>query len=95
MARVLRRMREEDEELVKATSDAFSWVGLTRVHPSTVKMLLQLCLVTGEMADRPGALDRFVINEDGRGVLDDPAYVPRLVRALRARSGSGHRRGAG
>lgn len=85
MERTLRRMRDEDEELVKATGDAFSWVGLTRVHPGTVMALLQLCLISGELSDRPGACDRFHINEDGRGVLDSADYVPRIVRALQER----------
>jgi len=82
MERCLRQMRAEEEDLVKDPGEACSWVGLTRYHPGTVKRLLQLVLISGEFSDRPGACDRFHINEDGEGVLDDPTYVPRMVRAL-------------
>src|SRR5690349_8781387 len=82
MERCLRQMRAEEEDLVKDPGERCSWVGLTRYHPGTVKRLLQLVLISGEFSDRPGACDRFHINEDGEGVLDDPTYVPRLVRAL-------------
>jgi len=86
MERVLKRMRDEDEELVKADGEAFWWCGLERVHPSTANQLHALVLVSGELSDRPGALDRFHINEDGRGVLERADYVPRMVRAMKERA---------
>ena len=86
MERVLRQMRDEDEELVKADGDPFWYCGLTRVHGLTARSLHQLVLVSGEMGDRRGMLDRFHINEDGRGVLDSADYVPRIVRAVAART---------
>jgi hypothetical protein len=84
MHRVLLQMRNEDEELVKAYGEAFSWCGLRRVHPSTVRRLLQFALISGGMADRQVGLDRFHINEDGRGCLDSADYVPRIVTAMKA-----------
>ena len=83
MHRALLVMRNEDEELVKSPGDAFSWVGLMRVHPSTMKSLLQLVLISGQLSDGPGACDRFHLNDDGRGCLDSADSVPRIVRAMR------------
>lgn len=83
MERCLRQMRAEEAELVKDGRDRCWWVNETRYHPGTVKRLLQLVLVSGEFGDRPGALDRFHINEDGESVLDSGTYVPRIITALR------------
>jgi hypothetical protein len=86
MERVLIQMRDEDEELVKAAGDAFSWCGLRRVHPMTVTALHQLVLISGAMGDRTSMMDRWHINEDGLGVLASADYVPRIVIEMRKRA---------
>lgn len=87
MERTLQTMRKhadtEDGELVKDGHSKHYMLGLERVHPGTVKRLVQLVLVSGEFGDRPGALDRFYINEEGRAILDDEFYRPKVVDVLR------------
>lgn len=87
MARTLETMRKhadtEDGELVKDAHGSHYWLGLAQVHPGTVKKLLQLVLVSGELGDRSGSLDRFHINEEGCAILDDDFYRPKVIDALR------------
>lgn len=76
MARVLTNMREEEEELVGDRGQW--WVGEHRTNWATARRLLRLCLV--RTINVPTSMECFVINETGRAILDDPTYVPPILR---------------
>lgn len=54
------------------------WVDCDRVSGRTVTGLLLLCLISKEDFGND-ALERYELNEDGRGVLEDTDYVPRIL----------------
>lgn len=83
--RALRRMRDEDLELDHVAGEAFWYLDTERVHPATAKHLIYYVLISGTHATERGDVGHFTINEDGRGCLADPKYVPRMVRALALR----------
>lgn len=83
--RVLRRMRDEDLELDHVPEESFWYLDTDRVHPATANHLLGYVLISGQHATERGDVGHFTINEDGRGCLDDPNYVPRMVRAMASR----------
>ncbi len=82
MERILDWMRtnavsdEPDEELTRAEPGGW-WMGHTRVSGATCGRLLRLCLISEN--GRSGESTWYILNEDGRKVLDDPEYTPRIV----------------
>lgn len=89
MHRVLTRMRDEELELDHVPGEVFWYLDSDRVHPGTAKRLLELCLISGSFKEERGAVNRFTLNEDGRGVLESDVYVPRIVKAFRERECAG------
>lgn len=57
------------------------YVGLTKIAKATLNELLHLCLVSDD-SDQGKGVERYTLNEDGRAILADQNYVPRIVRAL-------------
>jgi len=84
---VLKAMRSDPEangELVCSGIEV--WVGLERTSHSILKKLLQLCLVSKE--SNPGGYDIYILNSDGRQIIDDPTYEPPIVDILRKKAGT-------
>lgn len=51
----------------------------------TLKNLLRLCLVKPDGENHGGKVERYVITEDGRQVVRDKTYVPRIITVLKQR----------
>lgn len=85
MHRVLSKMLavEHDDELTHATPGGW-WLGDDQINGRTCYRLLRLCLLR-RTQDSTEAYERYTLNEEGRRVLSDPAYVPQIVPALQAR----------
>lgn len=81
--RLLRAMLalEGEDELTHATPGGW-WLGTNKVSGRTCYALLRLVLIRRE-SDSRDTYERFTLNEDGRAILADPDYVPRIVGALR------------
>jgi len=81
---VLQEM-SKGEELVFETGGGW-WIGDRRTNGSIAMKLLRFCLITSdsynEIDEARGYLVRYSINEDGLALLNDPYYVPRVVRAM-------------
>lgn len=78
--RVLREMRDQDEELIYEPGAGW-WVGLRQTSGSVAFQLLRLCLLHKETF-QGGSLERYVLNEEGHNILDDALYVPQILRQL-------------
>ncbi len=77
MERILIWMRDtKDSELVFAKPGG--WYTNKRVSGATCGRLLRLCLISKDEAS--GGTTYYKIGEDGRKVLDDPEYEPRIVK---------------
>lgn len=57
------------------------WVDLKKFHRSTLNGLLRYCLVS-EDAFSNGKTQTWVLNEEGRKIIDDPDYVPLIIAAI-------------
>ena len=75
---VLREMRDQDEELVFEVGAGW-WVGLRRTSGRVAFELMRYALIR-QTDFGGGRLERHVINEEGRMILDDPTYVPLSLR---------------
>lgn len=83
MAHVGEDGSEEDGELVVEGGEA--WYGLNRTSVAVVNNLLKLCLIRDGTPD--GAMTEtsyryYTINEEGRKILVDVAYKPKILEAL-------------
>jgi len=81
---VLRLMlnNADTEDGVLVGEGALWWIGDERTSWQVAKQLLQLCLVR-DISDTD--LLRYEVNADeARRALDDPAYVPEIIRLMRA-----------
>lgn len=85
MENVLRIMRDEEEYIIVEGAEA--WVGSHKTNVATVHHLLRLCLVSQEQGPGEDKIQHYNINEDGRKVLEDPLYTPRIVKELQKRGG--------
>ncbi len=85
MEKVLRLMRDEDEDLV--TEGLECWVGLTRTSRTVVHSLLGLCLIKQDEYT-VSSFRRYVLSEDGTKILADPVYIPRILRTKEGRLGA-------
>jgi hypothetical protein len=58
------------------------WIGTERTSWGVAKQLLRLCLVR-DVSDTHSLLRYEADPEEARRVLDDPSYVPEIVRLTR------------
>lgn len=84
--RILARLKEaedadilEDAEIV--CEGRACYVGLVAVSKAAVYELLRLVLIRD---DSGGGLERYSLNEEGRAMLADPDYIPKIVEILRS-----------
>lgn len=81
--RLLAEMAKPDAEL---TYSSGVWLtDSTRWHPDTVKQLLRLCVIRRTYDDQHGQYEIYEITSEGRKLLENPNYLPELVRILRNR----------
>lgn len=82
---LLRRVQaSEDQELVYERGAGW-WVGCDQVAGRYARLAIQLVLVGLDGFSRVGhGMERYHVNEEGRRALGDPAYVPTIVKHLRA-----------
>ena len=80
MHRVLRALDDDvDCDLVREGREV--WYGHSRTNGTVLNALLRLCLVSADdWGHEESGYQRYTINEDGRGVVQDPNYVPRILR---------------
>ncbi len=78
MERVLREMRDQDEELVYEPKAGW-WVGLRRTGGKVALQLLRLCLLHGENFEG-GVFERYSLNEEALKILADDFYIPLIIR---------------
>ncbi len=76
---LLKTMKELDEEAVQEGIEV--WVDLRRFHAGTIYKALQLCALR-DVSDDTGTLRRYVLNEVGRAILNDPAQADKVVMLL-------------
>lgn len=81
---ILRLMVEkrdhEDGELVGDKGQW--WIGTERTSFKVVKQLLVLCLISLECGE-VGRYEVYQANEEAKKFLNNPKYVPLIVRAMR------------
>jgi hypothetical protein len=83
MHKFLSAIRDSPDEY--AVQDGLMvYVDLTRFHAGTVNKCLRLCLVSEDQYSDE-ATRIWILNEDGRGVLESDSYVPGIVRAMSER----------
>lgn len=83
MERVLRQLRDGQDQYGILDGNEF-WVDDVHSNKQLLLNLLRLCLVKADSGNDERS-EIYYINEDGRGVLGDPNYVPNIVSAMRAR----------
>jgi len=86
--RVLLRLQEaedadnlDDAEIVCEGRDCY--IGLTSISKATVNQLLRLVLIRDD-SDWGGGMERYSLNEEGRAMVKDPNYIPKIVPILAA-----------
>lgn len=62
------------------------YVGLDRIAKATVFELLRYVLIHDDSEQGKG-VERYTLNEEGRAILADPNYQPKILAALRESSG--------
>jgi hypothetical protein len=82
MERILRAMREEEIQEIVNEDGAGWWVGQERVSGRCCLNLLRLALLKQEELDGKSGFRRYEPNSETFKVLDDPDYVPELVRVI-------------
>ena len=88
--RILERLKaaEDADELYDAEivcEGRTCFVGLDTVSKAKVYELLGLVLIRND--GEPGAsLERYSLNEEGRALLADPLYIPKIVKFLAKRT---------
>ncbi len=93
--RVLTRMKQaedadnlDDAEIV--CDGRAVYVGLDSISKATVNELLRLVLIRDD-SDQGSKVERYSLNEEGRAMVNDPNYVPKIVPILAAaEKGHGH-----
>lgn len=80
--RLLLALREgEDEYLV--TEGREVWVDSDCFSRATLHQLIRCCLISIDEFSKE-CPEIWVMNEEGNKVLDDPAYIPLIVRHLQS-----------
>lgn len=67
----------EDEYAIEEAGEC--WVDSEKFSSRTVNRLLHLCLLSKEGSASEG-VELWVLNEDGRKIIDDPQFVPPIVK---------------
>ena len=70
------------EELVRAVPGGW-WLDTEQIGGAVGWKLLRYCLISA--TSMPDDMERYSINEEGRKVLADPAYVPLMEAELKRR----------
>lgn len=73
---ILTRMRDAPEDADEAElvlDGRVAWLGVEHVAPRTVFKLLRLCAISADQFNKSGGVERFTINETGRGLLEGKA----------------------
>lgn len=84
MERVLKAMDAEGPDGELTVEGREAWYGLERTSVAMVYRLLRLCLLhddTKDGATTDSNYRYYSLNEEGRKILRDPAYVPLIVKA--------------
>ncbi len=74
----------EDGELVYEKGAGW-WIGTEKVHGKWPRMAISLVLVTLSSGPAGEYPERWVLNEDGTGLISDARYQPKMLRILRGR----------
>ncbi len=88
--RVLEKLKEAEDadELFDAEivcEGRVCYVGLDTIAKRTVNELLRLVLIS-DNATVEKAIERYSLNEEGRAILEDPNYVPKIVPIMSNRA---------
>lgn len=84
MARLLRWMVEDDPDGDIVGEKGTWYCGYHGTTWSTVKKLLVYCLITPDGEERPDkGFERYVLNSEGRAILEDPEYIPLIMKAIK------------
>lgn len=85
LVRFLKRILESEDQEVVYERGAGWWVGEDRTTGRWPRLALTLALVSPTQDTHVGhGLERYEVNEEGRKLVQDPAYQPELLRHLRA-----------
>lgn len=80
--KLLKKLSEsEEDELVWCKGGGW-WIDLSKVNGRVVKELLTMVLIS----DQGFGSDTYLVyelNEEGRAMLEDPTYEPKIVDAFR------------
>ena len=84
--RILTQLKaaEDDDNLDDAEivcEGRYCYVGLDSISKATVNELLRVVLIRDD-SDQNGKLERYSINEEGRAMVNDPNYIPKIVSLL-------------
>ena len=71
----------DDAEIV--CEGRYCYVGLDSISKATVNELLRLILISDD-SDQNGKMERYSLNEEGRAMVNDPNYIPKIVSILAA-----------
>ena len=71
----------DDAEIV--CEGRYCYVGLDSISKATVNELLRLILISDD-SDQNGKMERYSLNEEGRAMVNDPNYIPKIVSILDA-----------
>lgn len=89
--RILTQMKDaedvddfDDAEIVCEGRSCY--VGLDSISKATVNELLRLVLIHDDN-DQGSKMERYSLNEEGRAMVADPNYVPKIVPILEQRRG--------
>lgn len=83
MDRVLRQLVEDGHDGDIVGERGQWWCGYIRTSWRTVLKLLRLCLIKTGGENHSEGFERYVINEEGKAILKDDRYIPRIVAALK------------
>lgn len=75
-------MIDEDEQLIWANPGGW-WIGCDQISGKIGWSLLRKCLISPDESGytpTKGEIFHYNINEDGVNCLNDPSYVPRILR---------------
>lgn len=61
------------------------YVGLYTVSKAAVYELLRVVLISDD-SDQGGCLERYSLNEEGRAMVNNPNYIPQIVKILAERA---------